>query len=271
MKQILTFCLLIMAATCLNAQTIKGILKDADTGEALPYVNIGVLNKNIGTVSADDGSFSLPISAGHDADTLRISTLGYANRDIIVAAAEKQFAANPVLKLQPEAIQLQQVVVSNKPPKERVLGNKTESKNTTVGFTSNVLGNELGMIMKIKKSPTQLKTFTASLASDNNPNAKLRLNFYTAKKGLPDVLLNTQNIIVTAPASGKLVVDLLPYNIMIDDDVFVTLEWLESFPQGLKFSAGLLATPMVARSTSQAQWEKISMVGIGFTLTTIHW
>jgi len=272
MKHLFTLCLLLIAATGVTAQTLKGTLKDADTGEALPYVNIGVLNKNIGTVSGDDGSFTLTVPTGHSADTLRISTLGYANRDITVASAEKQFAANPVIKLTPQAIQLQQVVVSNKTPKEKVLGNKTDSKNVSVGFTSNVLGNEIGMIMKLKKSPSQLKTFTASLASDNNPKAKLRLNFYTVKKGRPDALINTQNIIVTAPATGsKIVVDLLPYNIMAEDDVFVSLEWLESFPQGLKFSAALLATPMMARSTSQGTWEKISMAGIGYTLTTIYW
>jgi hypothetical protein len=211
MKQLFTLCLLIIAAGSLQAQTIKGTLKDADTGEALPYVNIGVLNKNVGTVSGEDGSFSLAIPNGYSADTLRISTLGYANRDIIVAAAEKLFSTSPILRLKPEAIQLQQVVVSNKPPKEKVLGNKTEAKNSTVGFTSNILGNELGMIMKIKNSPTQLKTFTASLASNNNPPVKMRLNFYTVKKGRPDLLLNTENIIVTVPkTSTRLVVDYYP-------------------------------------------------------------
>jgi hypothetical protein len=58
---------------------------------------------------------------------------------------------------------------------------------------------------------------------------------------------------------------------MVDNDIFVSLEWIESFPEGLKFSAAMLASPMMARSTSQGTWEKISIVGIGFTLTTIHW
>src|SRR5690606_40313860 len=60
-----------------SAQTISGQVTDQETGEALEFVNVGVLNRNIGTVTDEQGNFSLPLSPKNDADTLRISLIGY--------------------------------------------------------------------------------------------------------------------------------------------------------------------------------------------------
>lgn len=273
MRAINTLILFLCAALSLQAQTLQGVLKDAQTGETLPYVNIGVVGKNIGTVSDENGNFKLVVPTGHADDLLRISMLGYVARDFKVSEAESLLAKNKSIELAPDTIEMEQMVISNKKAKEKVLGNKTESKNTSVGFSDNILGHEIGMIMKIKKSPSQLKTFTASIASENNKPVKMRLNFYSIKNGLPDKLLINQNIIVTTPVNNdKLVVDLTPYNIMVQDDFFVGLEWIESAPgHGVMFSAGLLAKPLIVRATSQGTWEKIGVVGVGFTVNSIYW
>jgi len=198
--------------------------------------------------------------------------IGYATRDVIVSQLQKELAANPVLKLKEEAVELPQVVVSNKKARQKLLGNKTESQSTTVGFKDNRLGYEIGMIMRIKGKTARLKTFAASVASTNNPNVKLRLNFYSLKKGKPHQLIIDRNIIVNAPKeNGKLVVDLMPYNIMVEDDFFVSFEWIESAPGRLEFSAGIMATPMWVRGTSQSTWEKVGMAGVGFTVDTDYW
>lgn len=268
------FLLLLLVGTAVQAQQLKGVLKDAGTQETVPFVNVGVLGKSIGTVSAEDGSFSLTIPAGHEADTLRISTIGYANRDVIVKDFVNTLATNKVVLLQPEAIKLDEIVVSNKKPKEKTIGNNTKSRTMRLGFTSGKQGNELGVLMKIKGSPTKLLKFKAQLVSDNNPPAKLRLNFYTKskKKNLPDTQLATESIIVTLPKSaGLMEVDLTPYNIMVEDDFFVSLEWLQDIPSTVYFSSGFMGSAIVARATSQADWEKINGFALGFTIDTRYW
>ena len=273
MKALTIFIVLIGNMLSLQAQTLQGVLKEAGTGETIPYVNIGVVGKNIGTVSDEDGQFKLVVPPGHSNEVLRISMLGFATRDFKVAEIEALLGNSKTILLSPATVEMEQVVISNRKSHTKVLGNKTESQSTTVGFNNNVLGYEIGMIMKIRKSPSLLKTFTASIASSNNKPVKMRLNFYSLKKGMPDQLLINKNIIVTAPANNdKLLVDLTPYNIMVEDDFFVSLEWIESAPgQGIMFSAGLLAKPLMARGTSQGNWEKIGMVGVGFTVESMYW
>lgn len=275
MKYLGLFGLSLFALTSLSAQTLQGTLKDAKTGETLPFVNVGIVKRDIGTVSNENGGFKLVVPEGHSKDTLRISMIGYATQDFIVADAAKLLSSNSVLTMKEEATVLKELVVSNRKRGEKLLGNKTESQSVTGAFTSNKLGNEVGITMKVKGSLNQLKTFSASIVSDNNPDVKMRLNFYSLdKKGLPDKLLINENIIVTPPKNaGKLVVDLTPYNIMVEEDFVASLEWIEDAPgtNKIKFSAAFLATPLVARQTSQGEWRKLTGVGLGFTVDTIYW
>lgn len=278
MKSFYLFCTL-MAALGINAQTLKGTLKDAASGEGLPFVNLGLLNKNIGTVSDDNGVFAMAVPKINVSDTVRISAIGYATKNIALADFQKQLLENPIVLLEEEATQLDELVITYEKPeevvmKEDIMGNKTRSQRTSVGFTSNKLGNEIGMIMKLSVSPIQLKTFTASLTSMNNPKLKMRLNFYSVKDGLPDKLIIKENIIVTPPRNGTVMeVDLTPYNIVVESHFFVSLEWIESSKKPITFSADFSETamPMILRATSQGNWETADDYGVGFTVTGLYW
>ena len=58
-----------------------GQVLDAATKEPLPYVNIGLINKNIGTVSDDYGYFELGVNAQLNAqDTLLFSMIGFESK-----------------------------------------------------------------------------------------------------------------------------------------------------------------------------------------------
>lgn len=267
MKQ-LAFLFVLLASLGLGAQTIEGTITDATTGETLPYVNIGIVGKNIGTVSADNGKFQLHIAENHNPDDLRLSMIGYEPLTVSVSKIREMLSAHPVIKLQPSATPIAEVVVSKKKLKEKVLGNRTQSQSATAGFSSNKLGNEIGIVITIKKSPTYIESFTASVASEQKAPIKLRLNFYNLKDGMPDQLIQNENIIVTTPVvNGLLTVDLSAYNLIAHDDFFVSLEWIENGPgHGVKFSAAFLGSPLIARETSQGTWEKVGFVGIGFTV-----
>ena len=148
------------------------------------------------------------------------------------------------------------------------MGNTTRSKSVNAGFNSNTLGNEIGEIIKIKKSPTYLKRFNASINETTDDSVKLRLNIYSVKDGLPDKNLLQQNIFVMVKKNqDKITIDLEPYHIMVDDNFFISLEWIQDTPgHGVKFSASLLSSPIIARTTSQDKWEKIGIAGVGFNV-----
>ena len=64
---------------------IKGIIRDSQTGETLPFASIRVLDSEIGTTSNVDGFFSL-LGVPDEASTLEISYLGYVNEYVDLEA-----------------------------------------------------------------------------------------------------------------------------------------------------------------------------------------
>src|ERR1700744_4164936 len=110
MKRILLLAALFMIITAVKAQVITGTVKDARTGEVLPYVNVGVVAKGIGTVTNDNGKFSLTLNK-QDADSLRISMIGYLPQSYAVSALKKN--TDPLnVALVPSNKQLREVRIS---------------------------------------------------------------------------------------------------------------------------------------------------------------
>lgn len=258
----------------INGQTnYKGNLSDKTSHEVLPYVNIGIVGKNIGTVSDIHGNFELDLQKENDNDTLKISMIGYESLEFIVSDFKKHLRQTPQLQLAQKTTELKEVVISGRELKKKILGNKTESKSIVGGFTSNELGNEVGIVIKIKRSPTYLKQFCANITNNRYDSLKFRLNFYNLKDGLPHQRITKENIIVTSKLKkGKLVVDLTEYDIVVEDDFFVSLEWIENLGEedGLYFSMGFLGSPIISRHTSQGNWEKVGAVSIGFNVTVTY-
>jgi hypothetical protein len=77
-----------------------------------------------------------------------------------------------------------------------------------------------------------------------------------------------KNIFVTVKKGDeKITVDLTPYNIVVDDKFFVSLEWIENAKgSGLMFSASLFGSAIISRETSQDKWEKVGLAGVGFNV-----
>lgn len=251
-----------------NAQVIKGSVKDAKTGETLPYVNVGIINGATGTVSNEAGNYAITLT-GSESDSLRFSMIGYKPQAFAVKELTTRQGALNIL-LVPDVKQLAEVKVTNRKWKIGVLGNTTKSQSTSAGFHDNVLGHEIGVIIKTKRSPTWLKRFNASIVKNDLDSVKMRLNVYSVKDGMPDKNLLHDNIFVTVKKGQKAIdIDLTPYNIMVEDKFFIGLEWIRTEPgHGLMFSAALFfSSPIISRETSQAAWEKLGIAGVGFNVT----
>ena len=90
----------LLSFTVLNAQHIlQGRIIDAFTKEPLPFVNIGVLKKELGTVSNEDGFFFLEVPDLFAKETLRFSMIGFDERDFQVADLEAILLSNNTLVL----------------------------------------------------------------------------------------------------------------------------------------------------------------------------
>jgi hypothetical protein len=65
----------------LNDTLTKGQVLDAETGEAMPFANVFLRSKGIGTSTDFDGKFTFPIKL-EEGDTLIVQFIGYANKII---------------------------------------------------------------------------------------------------------------------------------------------------------------------------------------------
>ncbi len=268
MKFLLSIFLTLSASISFCQETFHGRLSDSNTGEELAYVNIGIVGRNIGTVSNSRGEFRIEFDKKFDEDTIRISMIGYKSLNFKVIDFKNKIINNPSIQLEQNVFAFKEVVISHKKLKEKVLGNETESKVMIGGFTSNELGNEVGVVIKIKRSPTYIENFSVSIASNEYDSLKFRLNFYDLKDGFPDKNILKENIIIYSQIEeGRLIVDLSEYNIVVRDDFFVSLEWIENLGEdGLFFSLSVLGGPLLSKHTSQGEWEKVGPIGIGFSV-----
>ncbi len=85
---------------------ITGSVKDSETGIPLPYVNIQVMNTNIGTVSNLDGQFKITLENG--AGSLTFSLMGYASQTISLS-----FPQIVDVKLRPVAYEMHEVTANS--------------------------------------------------------------------------------------------------------------------------------------------------------------
>ena len=254
----------------IGAQTLViGQVIDSATKEPLPYVNIGLLNKNIGTVSDEAGYFELEVNTEQNSrDTLRFSMIGFKTKSYTLNDFINQNEIEVYLTEKSTA--LDEVILSSKRKnyQTKILGNKTTSKALYAAFTSNKLGNEMGFIVRARKHPMVLKKFNISLFENDYGPIKFRLNIYDVLDGLPNKTLLKDNIFIeTEDSSGIVSLDLTPYGIIIDQDFFIAIEWIEDLGPGkLYFSGGFFGAPLFAREVSQGTWEKIGTASVGMNV-----
>ncbi|HEY5748032.1 MAG TPA: alpha/beta fold hydrolase [Chryseolinea sp.] len=247
---------------------LKGIIRDQTTNLPLPYVNIGILNKDKGTASNLKGEFQLPLLEANLHDTLRISMIGYESRDLYLKdVLQTQKHLN--LHLRQKTVALDEVGIVDKKLATKVLGNKTESKFFGGKFASGDLGSELAIRIKIKNIPTYLENFSFNISYNTADTATFRVNIYDIRNGLPYKNILTRDIIARINnRTGRIDINLSDYNITVNDDFFIGLQWLEGrHSSGVTFSAGFVNKGTYYRKASQARWKKYPM-GVGFNVTT---
>ena len=105
--------LLIFVPYTLNAQKnipVSGKVID-DTGYEIPYAAIGIVSKNIGTTSTEDGTFYFQISNAELKDTLSISSLGFSTYTLPISQIVKN--EKMVIVLEEKTTSLNEVVVNS--------------------------------------------------------------------------------------------------------------------------------------------------------------
>ncbi len=273
MKTLLT-ALLFFIAISLQAQSIKGRIIDLETQKPVQFASVGILHREAGTVTDEQGNFTLNTQKSKPTDTVKISMLGYENAQFTVQQFEKNLQQkNGTFALKPQVRKLQEVVIKPKKTKTIILGNTTDTRMMSAGFSSNDLGSEVGTVLRYnKKKPGKIENVNFNIASNNFEGQLLfRVNIYDYKNGkIGENLLKEPLYLETSMDYGSLSLDLSEKNIYLTQDALLTLEWIKDFgKQGLMFSAGFFNADSYARKISQGDWFK-APAGLGFWATVVH-
>ncbi len=255
-------------------KTISGKVLNFENNEPLAYVNIGIKNKTVGTVSNNNGLFNLSLNDKVTSkDTIIFSYIGFKTEKHLVSELTK--VKKPIL-LQPKNMELDEVVVSSK---------KINLKSKKIGRTSKGLGlmhsnfysyyekdvddrlsKERGMKFKMRRN-CHIKDLNFNITSNDFKSLKFRVNFYKIKDRLPTDLIVQENIVFEIKDNflGWFTVDLEPYEIYFNEeieDVAVTIQWIESVKANEKskyFSISTASSPTHTayfREKAMDSWNK---------------
>jgi hypothetical protein len=258
------------------AQLVTGKIVDADTKNPIGYVNIGIVGGFKGTVCDNDGSFALNLSEQNDFDTLRISIIGYYPISFAVGDFKRTFQQNLgglVIELAKKAIVLKEVMVSPIEFKEKTEGSK--GKLGVVSFETNrdtSLGTEVGTVIKVKKAPAFIRDVNFVFKGTTYDDSILfRINIYAMNNEHPaETILSEPIYVDTNITMGILTVNLEKYNLYVENDFMVALEWLQELGEKeLRFGTGLKGKSFV-RVTSQGDWDRFPLGSIGIFATILN-
>lgn len=260
------------------SQIIQGLLADKESGQPVPFANIGIIDRNYGTCSDVGGGFAMELTGKPGTDLIRISCIGYDNLTCLVSDLRKEFldTGRVRLELTPRTYQLKEVTVRPLRTKRYTLGNFCDPDSPYGNaFYSSELGTEMGVIIRIPARMTKcylrsIRFYVGECTFDAFP---VRLNIYSLKDGKPDENILRESIFVEITASGEYIVDLLPYRLFMQDDFFISLEYyrIADLREGsLTFCAVSIPRSSAGngyfRMTSQGRWKPEPVANTGLSV-----
>ncbi len=211
-----------------NAQILlKGQVIDSITKEIVIYVNIGIIELSRGTVSNSYGQFNL--KANSENDLITFSSIGYESINI----RAKDLKNLEVVKLKRKDYEIEIVEIQSKRYKddEVMLGVKNKERGHSIGFGSAQFGTEIASAIKIDK-PTYIKSANFVLNHAQGDSVLFRVNIYEFNEGKIGENLLTANVFIKEKQrKGIISIDLSKYNLILESDVLLSLEWLRNFDE----------------------------------------
>lgn len=225
MKLLLVLLLFVIADCCIAQVHLSGISRDASNNEPLPYVNIGIRNKNIGTISGEHGEFALDISEQYLNDTITFSMVGYKELKYPVAAI---LNSSKIFALTPLPTRLKEVVIATKRLTEKKYGVKANPILHFVDASTNQSDIfEIAQVVKLGKNTSKITSLNLLVNAAGRDSGTFRINFYSYDGHRPAGRLIEKNIIQTHVIKpGWLRFDLSEHGIYLEGNVVVAIEFI---------------------------------------------
>ena len=207
--------------------TISGKVVD-EKGTPLPYVNIGVPEKNAGTLSDPDGSFEITLPAALVKDSLYFSSIGFETQKIAIQNA----SGRTTIQLNPSAKMLNEVTIEAKKLKTKI------ARVGWMGGKDGVLpldtiqgGGAVALLIESPGNPVYVERLQVRLMYNSKDTLILRLHFfdYDSVLDCPGKELLAKEILLRENKRfGWLRFDLSKHSIIVNrKKFFVAFEWID--------------------------------------------
>lgn len=124
--KLLTMFFVLATIVSAQAQTLKGKLIDQQTNQTIPYANVILKGKYIGSSSNDKGIFRFPLNNENRKDSLLVSCIGYEPKTLPINQLSLLLVNTIYLK--PSSTELDMVLVKSKMPTVEEIIRKTSNK-----------------------------------------------------------------------------------------------------------------------------------------------
>lgn len=171
---------------------VVGTLQDSVSGEAIPYVNLAILNAGDssmvkGSITDINGYFELTNIPQGDM-LLRVSAIGYKN--VLIPFSVTNNTALGTIKLAPGATTLKEVKVTSSRPLyamdgEKLIYNVAEDPTIQTGTTSDALQNAPGVEVDIEGNITLRGVSSVEIWVNDKPSKLTEENLKTYLETLP--------------------------------------------------------------------------------------
>ena len=229
-KYILIFIALFYSYLC-RSQEISGQVKDGKSGKPIPFANIGIIGKDIGTITGLDGIFSLELSKATDGDTLRFSFVGYEPLNLLVNYIRKNGFPNEVL-LKEEIVELKEVIVASDRLTPKMLGIRRKDcypiplyKKITsnIPFPQPGYRHEIGTFFA-NNQPVYLDSIQFNFTDIQIDTVTLRINIYVYVEDHFKNVLNEPLYINFQSSDESQQIDVSHLGIQLESNFLVSIE-----------------------------------------------
>jgi|GEM_PF-1421700 len=266
------FCFLLIDILGFSQNAIRGMVKDKNTGEVIPFASIGIVSTRQSTLSDANGNFELPVERLADSDSVRIFSIGYGN--LSVAGNEFKKSAGKVFYLKPMMYDLAAVEVKSKNTGYKMLGTGNYSTDVCTAFAgenNNWLGEQVAVQANNKPGvAVYLESFGFYIIKNEYTDSlQFRIMLYEVNaKGYPgNTFLKKPILFKTEVKKGEVRIDLSSYGITATGDFFISLECLEQKMEASKFCfAGSIKVPSFFKTSPLAEWHRVKGGGGDFNV-----
>ena len=265
----------------LFGQQISSTVFEMNGETPVEFVNIGIVGKNVGTVSDRNGNYTLQIPAEFHDDTLKFSSIGYEAVTMLVSDFINR--NNDTIFMKEKQYPIREVVVTPR-TETLILGNRR--KGLAAFFLSDLYENrgmEIGIILDPRNNKVFLKKLTLNDVMINfsldggktfvdniegQDTMLFRLNLYNVNSRNEFENILTQPVYIKWDTNNKVYLkefDISEHNLVIENKTLLTLEFFDdiSARSNIRFNGTIFGPDTYIRNSSQDSWQKrFNSVGI---------